>query len=638
MRIQKSLFIFLLTAFWLVKPVYSNPAYTSDFGSQESKLDYYTKRAEELKSTSPDSALVYAKLSIRIAENVEDVKAQAKMNLLIGRLLDKHGSFEQAIEYLISALNRYKEMDNKKMTAIVQNQLGRTYSEAFLYNSSLPHLKQALSYYQKENDQLNIGYTLINFGFVFEKSDNANKALSYYKQAKETVKSLKDSSIIITLEEAFGSVYEDLGQYEYALEKYKWVLPHYKDNIFDRIDVLNNIGDCHLKSGDSEKALPYYKKAYKLAKDKGISWKIEQNAKDLAKTYEAMKMDSIALQYFKEHLTMYKEFYNKQSTSHIHQLQILYDIDQKNKEIELQKSQTRAALRTRVFALISAVFLLIVVLILWRNIRIKTELNRKLKKQNHEIETQRSKLQLANEELTSTLNQLQETQNKLVHAEKMATVGTLSAGIAHEINNPLNYIQSGVDILDFQLNNQAKDADLPKVLEAIKQGALRATKIVKSLNHFSRQNESLNETCNIHQIIDNCLTMLQYTIKNRIEVNKNYSEDAIVCLGNDGNLHQVFLNILANATQAIEKEGFITVETSIIDSMITVRISDSGTGIAPSIISKIKDPFFTTKDPGVGTGLGLSITNKIVEDHKGDFLVESELGIGTSMIIKLPVR
>jgi signal transduction histidine kinase len=143
--------------------------------------------------------------------------------------------------------------------------------------------------------------------------------------------------------------------------------------------------------------------------------------------------------------------------------------------------------------------------------------------------------------------------------------------------------------------------------------------------------------CNMHFVIDNCLTMLQNQLKNKVEIKKNYTEIPFKVLGNEGKLHQAILNIISNAEQSIENNGTIEIHTEVKNNYVLINITDSGTGISPENLPKIFDPFFTTKNPGKGTGLGLSITYKIVEEHEGTLTYESQLGKGTKAIIKLPV-
>lgn len=243
-----------------------------------------------------------------------------------------------------------------------------------------------------------------------------------------------------------------------------------------------------------------------------------------------------------------------------------------------------------------------------------------------------------NEELRITLNHLKETQSQLLQSEKMASIGILTSGIAHEINNPLNFIYGGSKGIENYFKKNLVE-HLPKVeilLKSIDEGVRRVSNIVNGLNEFSRTNESMDESCNIHSIIENCLVVLNNQLRHRIDVRKKFTNDVPIIKGNTGQLHQAFINIFSNAEQAIPEKGNITIETSAYEENIEIKISDNGIGISEENIDKIMTPFFTTKDPGKGTGLGMSITYNIIKDHHGQINYLSELNKGTTVTINLP--
>lgn len=244
------------------------------------------------------------------------------------------------------------------------------------------------------------------------------------------------------------------------------------------------------------------------------------------------------------------------------------------------------------------------------------------------------------EELQLAMDALSTAQTKLVEAEKMAALGVLSAGIAHEINNPLNFIQGGALGIQNYIEEFVSEhkGEIAPYMEAIQIGVNRASDIVSSLSHYCRSDELPLAKCDIHQIIDNCLVMLQSDIKNRITVIKNFATALPFIYGNEGQLHQVFLNIISNATQAIDNVGQINIATTLTDKNVQIEIADNGNGIAAEDISRIFDPFFTTKAPGKGTGLGLSIAFRVVREHQGTIKYESAVGHGTKAIIELPLH
>jgi signal transduction histidine kinase len=265
------------------------------------------------------------------------------------------------------------------------------------------------------------------------------------------------------------------------------------------------------------------------------------------------------------------------------------------------------------------------------------------KKIERELENYRNRLEELVEkrttELRSTLNNLRQAQKKLIQSEKMASLGVLAAGVAHEINNPLNYISVGIVGLENYFVDNLKDhiCKVSHIMQGIQTGVMRAATIVSSLNNYSRQDDLTISACNIHDIIDDCLVILNTEIKYRIEIERSYSMEVLSFNGNEGKLHQAMLNIIGNAVQAIENKGKITISTHLQDHRLKIIIEDTGKGIEPENINKIFDPFFTTKAPGKGTGLGLSITYKIIQEHKGLIEFESEWNKGTKAIIYLPI-
>jgi len=243
-------------------------------------------------------------------------------------------------------------------------------------------------------------------------------------------------------------------------------------------------------------------------------------------------------------------------------------------------------------------------------------------------------------DLQDTIEELKTTQKQLVESEKMASLGVLSAGIAHEINNPLNFIQGGVYSLEqfVEENNLKDNSTIAFILKSIDTGINRATSIITSLGHYSRQSESVNEAIDINDIINNCLVILHNQLKKNIEVKLSFSDEPYILYGNEGRLHQAILNILSNAVQSINDKGVINIETKINKEKLEITISDTGSGIDEKILSKITEPFFTTKSPGDGTGLGLSITYSIIQEHEGVLEFNSVLGEGTKVVVSLPLK
>ena len=281
---------------------------------------------------------------------------------------------------------------------------------------------------------------------------------------------------------------------------------------------------------------------------------------------------------------------------------------------------------------------------------------------NHELEKQKN-------ELNKTLKELTQAEAQLVQSEKMASLGQLTAGVAHELNNPINFISTSInplqrnfkDLLDLigkydsiieekqfagnveeiaELKNTMDFTYLLKetqnLLKGISEGASRSEQIVKDLRTFSRMDENKFKGVDIHDGLDSTLLLLHHKMQDRITVHKNYGRiPHVECLS--GKLNQVFMNILTNSILAIEGKGDIYIETGIWDDKVKISIRDTGMGMEPEVMEHIFEPFFTTRAVGTGTGLGLSISYSIIEEHNGTLEARSEPGKGSEFVITLPV-
>lgn len=249
-------------------------------------------------------------------------------------------------------------------------------------------------------------------------------------------------------------------------------------------------------------------------------------------------------------------------------------------------------------------------------------------------------LQRTNNKLSEALSDLKSMQSQLIQSEKMASLGIMTSGVAHEINNPLNYLMGAHLGLKsyFEKFESLEKSETDFWVDAINVGIERISSIVQGLNQFSRNNENIDEECNIHTILDNCFSMLNVQLNGQIEIIKKYSKDEIVLQGNSGKLHQVFLNIITNSIQAIADKGAVSATTYLSGERALIEISDNGKGMDESVRQKVLTPFFTTKSPGKGTGLGLSISFSIIEEHSGSIDIESKPNEGTKILVTLPLK
>ncbi len=273
--------------------------------------------------------------------------------------------------------------------------------------------------------------------------------------------------------------------------------------------------------------------------------------------------------------------------------------------------------------------------------------------------------------LQDAYDKMKNQKAQIIHQEKLASIGQLAAGVAHEINNPTGYVKSNINSLkrylstlsqfvqqagelcaaecpleerklrysalleEFEIDYIFEDGD--DLVDESLDGVTRIEDIVKNLKHFSRPDDGDNIRFQVNECIDSALKLVHNEIKYTASVIRQFADDLPPQWGQPGSLSQVFLNIIVNAAHAIENRGEITITTRAVKDGVEIDIADTGSGIAEELRSRIFDPFFTTKEVGVGTGLGLSVSHAIIKKHGGTINFVSEVGKGTTFTIYLPI-
>ena len=311
-----------------------------------------------------------------------------------------------------------------------------------------------------------------------------------------------------------------------------------------------------------------------------------------------------------------------------------------------------------------------------RDVTMRRQMEETLKKnqeelirKNQEINANRKDIKIALERLEKAYEEQKASQLKILQQEKMASIGQLAAGVAHELNNPMSFISSNLGtlnkyanrLIDFigvqseeikslknaasvrKVNKKRKELKLDEIIGDINvmikeslDGAERVRNIVYELNCFSRMDEEEYKNADINECIESAITIVWNELKYRSTLEKDYGKlPRIKCYPRQ--INQIFVNLLINAVQSIAKQGTIRIKTWHEDGSVWMEVSDTGRGMPRENLVKIFEPFFTTKDAGKGTGLGLSITYEIVQRHKGEITVKSKLGKGTTFTIRIPV-
>ncbi len=294
------------------------------------------------------------------------------------------------------------------------------------------------------------------------------------------------------------------------------------------------------------------------------------------------------------------------------------------------------------------------------------ELEQKVKERTAQFAAANETLAQEHRELEQTLQELAETQNELLQSEKMASLGFLVAGVAHELNNPISFVHSNIDFIgDYvvrlkglfeasealelpegqaqrRLDELKAEArldvkSLDELIASCKRGTERVKRIVMDLGTFARADDLTPVPSDLHEGIETTLSLLTKEYKNRITIHRDYgSLPPVEC--HPGQINQVFMNLLLNAAHAIPTTGEIWIRTAAQGEKVSIVIKDTGCGIPEANLAKIFDPFFTTKKVGEGTGLGLSLSYGIIQKHGGNLRVSSQDGQGTAFTIELPVK
>ncbi len=236
--------------------------------------------------------------------------------------------------------------------------------------------------------------------------------------------------------------------------------------------------------------------------------------------------------------------------------------------------------------------------------------------------------------IVKDVTQIKELEKQIQHSDKLALIGQIAAGIAHEIGTPLNVISGNAEYVMMEMgeNNPYKEE-----LETIISQAERIANLIKQLLEFARPRKPNYTKVNVNNELHHVVELLKHQFeKSNIKLNLKFSEDIPSIYADCSQIHQVFLNIIVNAIQAINQNGVIEIETFAKDGYVNIKFRDNGVGILPEHIHKIFEPFFTTKEAGKGTGLGLAVSKRIIDEHNGKIEVESTPGKGTVFTVKFP--
>jgi two-component system NtrC family sensor kinase len=502
------------------------------------------------------------------------------------------------------------------MVADTYLRMGDIYREFKKYDSALLFESSALKEFEGLGNKSYLAICLNNIGNIYQAKRNHQKALDYFFQAFANVDSTEQS--------------DEMGFY------------------------AANISVEFLNVGNFEQALFYAKKALQLFQKTGNKEWQKRILQNIAGIYTANKDYKNAIHYINEYDALKDSLNNTQSQNKISELQSHYENGQKEKQIDFLKKEAMLNTTIRNVLIIGSALLVIIVLLIARQYSVKRKSEYLIKAKN-----------IA---LSKTLEELKSTQSQLIQSEKMASLGELTAGIAHEIQNPLNFVNNFSEVSneliseiqeerhkeqgtrDEQMQDEILN-DIKQNLEKINHHGKRADAIVKGMLQHSRSSAGVKEPTDINALADEYLRLSYHGLRAKDkDFNATMNTDFDNAIGKINIIPQdigrVLLNLYNNAFYAVSEkkksagaayEPIVTVSTKKSGNQVSIIVSDNGNGIPKNIVDKIFQPFFTTKPTGQGTGLGLSLSYDIVKAHGGEIKVQTKEGEGSEFVVQLPL-
>jgi len=519
--------------------------------------------------------------------------------------------YEKAVEYYRQSLNLAEPMHNSRMLSITYATVGRTYLSLKQTDSALYFLQKAYDNAVLANYNRYIGSILLNIARVYLAKGNTEKAKEYFR----------------------------------------WAVAESEEHYYYRGIVASNLAlaDINKTTGHVDSILYYVQHGLPVAYYLNAPDLLQRSYTALADYYKITHNSDSAVKYQSLIIKINDSLFNSKRVQEFQNI----DFEDQQRQQQVEAAKTAERVKFRMWGLITglAIFLFIVI-VLYRNSIQRKKANVLLSQQKNELE--------------NTLNTLKTTQNQLVQSEKMASLGEMTAGIAHEIQNPLNFVNNfsevNSELLDelkteieagnkeeaINIANDIKDNE-----EKINHHGKRADAIVKSMLQHSRTGSGKKELVDINALADEYVRLAYHGLRAKDKsFNAKFETDFDNSVGQiqviPQEIGRVLLNLINNAFYAVSEkekhagenyEPTVTVSTKKIDDNIEVKVKDNGNGIPHKVLDKIFQPFFTTKPPGQGTGLGLSLSYDIItKAHGGEFKVETKESEGTVFIISLPAN
>jgi two-component system NtrC family sensor kinase len=590
-----------------------------------------------------DSIAVYAKRGLALAQKSRYARGEIGILYAWQSALENHGDIPESLELNFKALQIAEENHYIFETAIGLSNIGSDYWDLQDYPRAISFYKKSILINKRppntrEAKDMQIS-TELSIGDSYSEINRLDSALFYMQKTyKETLNDHWHRTVLLYL----GDVLFKMGDHQtaFAYLHQSVVLNEKNNDDYNSADACKTVARFFKETSQPDSAIFYAKKG--LAHAQAIEFRMDIliNSKILADEYEHKDVKQ-AYYYLKLAMTVNDRLFGSKKVKDLQK--ILSDEQQRQRETELKRIARQDLLKEYMF-LAGLAILLMIAFILYRHNKQKQKVNRVLE---------------------STLTNLRATQTQLIQSEKMASLGELTAGIAHEIQNPLNFVNNfsevSVELLQ-ELTEEAKAGhnedviaiadDLTQNLEKIKHHGQRADFIVKGMLQHSRTSTGERQLTNINVLADEFLKLSYQGLRAKdkdfnAELMTNFDEKLPQINAVPQDIGRVFLNLFNNAFYAVNQvqktadpdyKPEVTVTTSTENNHVIIKVKDNGIGIPDAVKEKIMQPFFTTKPTGEGTGLGLSLTyDMVVKGHGGSIQVNSVEGEGSEFIIILPL-
>jgi two-component system, NtrC family, sensor kinase len=604
---------------------------------------------------TPDSAFLYAQRGIMLAKKLKFQEGEANCLLTIAKVFMNIGNYSKALETAFQSLAILEKLNIQSEISINLYFIGQIFNLQGDYRQSLLYNFRAKTIAERLGEKQTLVKILENAGLAYEKLNQLDSALSYARQSYQLCDTLKDNFVIPASANLVGEVFRLSGELSEAMRFYRLSIL-YSRKVSEDLTISEatlGIAKVFEKKNNADSCLYYAKQSFTIAKRGGFVLQVLNACTFLSDYYRVKRNFDSAYVYQQLGIAAKDSIFSLQKITQFQNI----SFSEQMRQQEIKEAEIRYRNKISIYILVGVVAsILFVAIILWRGNRQKQKANILLNKQKAEIEFQKNKAENA-------LDDLKSAQAQLIQSEKMASLGELTAGIAHEMQNPLNFVNNfseiNKELLDAMKEEIKKGniADLDSIAddliineEKIIQHGRRASAIVKGMLQHSRRSTGKQEPTDINALADEYFRLAFHgfrakdsSFKATMQTDFDHHIGKISLVPED--IGRVLLNLYNNAFYAVtekrknfkgEYEPAVFVSTKTADNKIYITVKDNGTGIPQKIQDKVFQPFFTTKPTGQGTGLGLSLSYDIIKAHGGKIKMTTTNGENTIFTIELP--